>query len=114
MAEERKTILIVEDEPDTATYLSALLGDAGYDTVLAEDGEKALEIVKANRPLERLREVHLDPAACAGARGIRLQTDRQGADALPDPGSDRLVARPSALDDLSVRTLVEAAREQRP
>jgi CheY-like chemotaxis protein len=47
MAEDRKTILVVEDEPDTATYLSALLGDAGYDTVLAEDGEKALEIVKA-------------------------------------------------------------------
>ncbi len=29
MAEESKTILIVEDEPDTATYLSTLLGDAG-------------------------------------------------------------------------------------
>jgi CheY-like chemotaxis protein len=50
MAEDRKTILIVEDEPDTATYLSALLGDAGYNTVQAEDGEKALEMVKASRP----------------------------------------------------------------
>ncbi len=50
MAEESKTILIVEDEPDTATYLSALLGDAGYNTVEAEDGVKALERVKTSRP----------------------------------------------------------------
>jgi CheY-like chemotaxis protein len=50
MAEERKTILIVEDEPDTATYLSTLLGDAGYNTVEAEDGDQALEKVKASRP----------------------------------------------------------------
>lgn len=50
MAEESKTILIVEDEPDTATYLSTLLGDAGYNTVEAEDGDRALERVKTSRP----------------------------------------------------------------
>jgi len=50
MAEERKTILIVEDEPDTTTYLSTLLGDAGYNTVQAEDGDQALDRVKASRP----------------------------------------------------------------
>jgi CheY-like chemotaxis protein len=50
MAEEHKTILIVEDEPDTATYLTTLLGDAGYNTIQAEDGDQALERVKANRP----------------------------------------------------------------
>ena len=50
MAEERKTILIVEDEPDTVTYLSTLLEDAGYSTVAAEDGDQGLEKVKASRP----------------------------------------------------------------
>ena len=50
MAEERKTILIVEDEPDTVTYLSTLLEDAGYSTVAAGDGNQALERVKAGRP----------------------------------------------------------------
>jgi CheY-like chemotaxis protein len=50
MAEERKTILIVEDESDTVTYLSALLEDAGYSTVAARDGDQALEQVKASRP----------------------------------------------------------------
>ena len=46
----KKKILIVEDEPDTVTYLSTLLEDAGYDTVAAEDGEQALEKVKASPP----------------------------------------------------------------
>jgi len=50
MAEEPKTILIVEDEPDTVTYLSTLLEDAGYSTVAAGDGDQALERVKAGRP----------------------------------------------------------------
>lgn len=50
MAGKKKTILIVEDEPDTITYLSTLLEDAGYDTVAAEDGDKALEKVKASPP----------------------------------------------------------------
>jgi CheY-like chemotaxis protein len=50
MAEGRKTILIVEDEPDTITYLSTLLEDAGYSTVAAEDGDQALEQVKTSRP----------------------------------------------------------------
>ena len=50
MAEEPKTILIVEDEPDTVTYLSTLLEDAGYSTVAAGDGDQALERVKASRP----------------------------------------------------------------
>ena len=50
MAGKKKTILIVEDEPDTVTYLSTLLGDAGYDTVAAEDGDQALEKVKAGPP----------------------------------------------------------------
>jgi len=50
MAEEMKTILVVEDEPDIVTYLSTLLEDAGYSTAAAEDGEQALEKVKASRP----------------------------------------------------------------
>jgi len=50
MAGKRKRILIIEDEPDTVTYLSTLLEDAGYDTVAAEDGNQALEQVKANPP----------------------------------------------------------------
>ena len=50
MTKEQKTILVVEDDADTVTYLSTLLEDAGYSTVTAGDGDDALEKVKTNRP----------------------------------------------------------------
>src|SRR3989304_2770816 len=50
MAVVKKTIMIVDDEPDVTTFLSTLLEDNGYGTVIAEDGEQALERVKEKRP----------------------------------------------------------------
>lgn len=50
MADDKKMILIVEDDPDTATYLSTLLADAGYDSTLAADGDQALEQIELNPP----------------------------------------------------------------
>ncbi|MEW5983375.1 MAG: response regulator [Acidobacteriota bacterium] len=46
----KKTILIIDDEPDTLTYFSSLLEDNGYATVTAENGAQALERVKEARP----------------------------------------------------------------
>lgn len=46
----RKKILIVDDEEDIRTYLSTLLGDQGYETLLAKDGEEALKQVEAVGP----------------------------------------------------------------
>jgi len=46
----RKKILIVDDEEDIRTYLSTLLGDQGYETLLAKDGEEALTQVEAVGP----------------------------------------------------------------
>lgn len=42
-----KRILIVDDEQDIRTYLSTLLGDQGYETVQAKDGEEAMQKVQA-------------------------------------------------------------------
>jgi CheY-like chemotaxis protein len=51
MAEtQRGKILIVDDEPDVVSYLSALLQDAGYEIVVAKDGQEATEIVQRERP----------------------------------------------------------------
>jgi CheY-like chemotaxis protein len=47
---EPKRILIVDDEEDIRTYLSTLLEDQGYSTVLAKDGEEALRQVQAGPP----------------------------------------------------------------
>jgi CheY-like chemotaxis protein len=46
----RKKILIVDDEEDIRTYLSTLLGDEGFETLLAKDGEEAWKQVGANSP----------------------------------------------------------------
>lgn len=50
MAENAKTILVVDDEPDTRTYLTTVLEDNGFATVAAADGTEALKKVEESRP----------------------------------------------------------------
>jgi CheY-like chemotaxis protein len=45
-----KKILVVDDEPDVLTFLSALLKDAGYEVLTAEDGTQALQVARQERP----------------------------------------------------------------
>ena len=45
-----KKILIVDDEPDLITFYNTLLEENGYETVTAENGEKAVEILKKESP----------------------------------------------------------------
>jgi CheY-like chemotaxis protein len=46
----KKTVLIIDDEPDTLTYFSSLLQDEGFETMVAENGEDALKKVSATKP----------------------------------------------------------------
>jgi CheY-like chemotaxis protein len=50
MSEGRKKVLVVDDEDDILTYLTTLLEDNGYDTMIARDGEQALAKVQDDRP----------------------------------------------------------------
>jgi CheY-like chemotaxis protein len=50
MADDAKTILVVDDEPDTLTYLTTLLQDNGFATVSAKDGTEALKKIEAKPP----------------------------------------------------------------
>ena len=45
-----KTILVVEDYPDTRSFMRFMLEDYGYEVLEAENGEKALEAVKYHTP----------------------------------------------------------------
>lgn len=38
---DRKTVLVIDDEPDTVVYFTSLLEDNGYDVISAENGEQA-------------------------------------------------------------------------
>ena len=48
--EDKKSILILDDEPHVVTYLEALLQDHGYETTSAANGRQGMEAVKAKRP----------------------------------------------------------------
>ncbi len=45
-----KTVLVVDDEPDVREYLMAILQDAGFTVLGAEDGVVALAMIKEHRP----------------------------------------------------------------
>lgn len=50
MTENRKTILIVDDEPDIVAYLKALLEDSGFDVISARDGVEGLSMAQSEMP----------------------------------------------------------------
>jgi len=43
-------ILVVDDEPDSLTFIGTVLRDSGATVVEARDGEEALELVRSVRP----------------------------------------------------------------
>ncbi|MBU0519924.1 response regulator [bacterium] len=47
---EQKTILIIDDEPDTQTYFASVLEDNGYKVIIAGDGRDGLAKIKESMP----------------------------------------------------------------
>ncbi|MHC4180850.1 MAG: response regulator [Planctomycetota bacterium] len=47
---DRKQLLIVEDNAESATFLSQILEDEGYDYHVARNGVEALSALRQNRP----------------------------------------------------------------
>jgi CheY-like chemotaxis protein len=47
---EKKTILIVDDEPDVLTFLKSLFADHGYATLEAEDGIQCMRLAREASP----------------------------------------------------------------
>jgi len=50
MAKQTKTILVIDDEADVRTFLTAILKRNGYATVTAANGQMALEVARDVRP----------------------------------------------------------------
>ena len=48
--EDKKTILVVDDEEDVRKYLSTALTASGFNVITANDGVEALEQVKKHKP----------------------------------------------------------------
>ncbi|MBU1207482.1 MAG: response regulator [Proteobacteria bacterium] len=71
----KKKILIVDDEQDILTYLSTLLEDNGYNTVLAKNGEEALKQMEAALP----DLITLD-ISMPGKSGVKFYRDMKAED----------------------------------
>jgi CheY-like chemotaxis protein len=48
--EQRKKILVVDDEPDVCVYLTRLLEESGYAAMTAGNGNEAMDRVEKERP----------------------------------------------------------------
>ena len=46
----KKTILVVDDEPNIISYLEALLQDNGFNTLSAINGQEAINLAKSHKP----------------------------------------------------------------
>ena len=55
MSEDKKTILVVDDEPEIRKLVAAMMVQAGYQVITADSGEHALTLYKNLKgPLEML------------------------------------------------------------
>jgi len=50
MKVEKKKILIIDDEPDTITFLTNWLEDNGYDSCSATDGDQGMHVILNEKP----------------------------------------------------------------
>jgi len=50
MTVEKKKVLIIDDEPDTITFLTNWLEDNGYDSCSATDGGQGMQVLRSEKP----------------------------------------------------------------
>lgn len=122
-----ETILLAEDEADVRDYSRRALEQLGYDVLVAEDGEEAIEVFRANR--DRIQLVVLDVVMprCSGPKAHRAicelgrtvpalfitgyGAEMAGLSVGAEGGSGRL-QKPFTIEQLGqrVRELLDAGR----
>ena len=50
MPSDKKRVLVIDDEPDTLTFLSTVLEDSGFETRTASDGKAAVRAIEEEPP----------------------------------------------------------------
>lgn len=77
----KKTILIIDDEPDTRTYFSNLLQDDGFEIRVAENGEEAMKKIRESRP--DLITLDISMPEASGVRCYRNLRDTEEWKTIP-------------------------------
>ena len=123
---DKKTILVVEDDPETAALVALYLEREGFDTQVARDGSEALSLAERHGPVlvildlmlprmdgwevfRRLRRRSEVPVIMLTARGEEV--DRVAGLTL---GADDYVVKPFSPRELVERVKAVLRRIQRP
>jgi len=75
----KRTILVVDDEPDVVTYLEMVLNDAGFETVSAVNGREGFTKAQSARPDLICLDITMPEES-----GIRCYRNLRADDALKD------------------------------
>ena len=78
---DKKKILVVEDEEDVRMYISTLFQDNGYETITAENGKEGFDIAKKESP--DLITLDIAMPSQSGMRTFRLFKDSEELKAIP-------------------------------
>ena len=127
--EQQYKILIVDDEPDIREVVSILLGSEGYGIVQAENGARALELVKEDRGIDlEIMDIMMPGMdgiqTCAAIRNestvpvlflTAKSQDQDKIDAYSMGGDDYLV-KPFSQTELlmKVKSLLRRYKEYQP
>jgi len=74
-----KKVLVVDDDPDVRLFSVTVLEENGYTPLEAEDGEKGLKMIKAEKPDLVILDVLMPRQS-----GVRLYRELKTAKALKD------------------------------
>lgn len=113
MTEERRRVLIVEDDPQIQEVVRLVLDDEGIASIVAGTGRDALAAIDAHRPAVMLLDLGLPDvetdapstvAAAAQAAGVRViicSAAGRGAEELAERvQGDAYLAKPFDIEDL--------------
>ena len=78
---DKKKIVVIDDEPDIVTFLTTLLEDNGYATISAKDGQEGFEKIKAENPDLVLLDITMPEKS--GVRCYRDMRSDPGLQSIP-------------------------------
>ena len=78
---DKKRVLVVEDEVDVRTYISTLFQDQGYEILTAENGKEGFELAKKEKP--DLITLDIAMPSQSGMRTFRMFKDSEALKSIP-------------------------------
>ena len=81
MTGEKKTVLVVDDDPDSRTFLTTVLQDNGFATATAQDGKEALASIERQAP--SLVALDISMPEKSGVSVYRTLKEGEGTRSIP-------------------------------